>query len=123
MDNRIYAQIRKSDMVVNLIGGIELGIYKFDLPLAFTVDITDRADKDTIKIGMQYDRETNSFKEYVPEPSDPVIDLPEYTEAELNIMESQATIYEKNLIVQETQLNIMSGLADLYEVVSVSSVE
>lgn len=119
MDRRIYAQVRRSDMIVNLIGGNELGIYEFDLPLAFTIDITNREDRAEIKVGMQYVRETDSFKEYVPEPSDLVVKLPEYTEAETAIMEGQTELYEQNLTIQEQQLNIMEGIASLYETTAI----
>lgn len=71
---KIYAQILKNNNRVNLIGGLQdKGLYEFDLPLAYTVDITDRSDKDMIQIGMVYDRDSDTFTEYTePEKPEPV---------------------------------------------------
>lgn len=59
VDGAIYAQVIKENMRVNLIGGVSKGLYLFDLPLAFTVDITDRYSE--VGLGYLYDAETNSF--------------------------------------------------------------
>lgn len=57
---RIYAQILKEDMRVNLIGGRNEGL-PINHPAVIVVDITDRADKDEIKVSMSYDIETDKF--------------------------------------------------------------
>ncbi|WP_343208235.1 hypothetical protein [Anaerolentibacter hominis] len=68
---QIYAQVRKADSRVNLIGGMDLGLYDFDLPLAYTVDVTNRIENEDIRVGMVYDPEADSFLEYIPEPVEP----------------------------------------------------
>lgn len=57
---RVYAQILKEDMRVNLIGGRNEGL-PINHPAVIIVDITDRADKDEIKVSMSYDIETDTF--------------------------------------------------------------
>lgn len=51
---RIYAQVLKEDMKVNLIGGRNEGL-PINHPAVIVVDITDRADKEEIKVAMTYD--------------------------------------------------------------------
>lgn len=60
-----YAQILKSDNTVNLIGGHEVGLPIGEHPLAYCIDITDRAD--VIELYMIYDQTTEAF--YFPEPA------------------------------------------------------
>lgn len=60
MAGRIYAQVLKENMRVNLIGGKEKGLYPFDLRLAFTVDITDRPG---VKVGMKYNPSLDEFED------------------------------------------------------------
>lgn len=89
--DKIYAQILKNNNRVNLIGGLQdKGLYEFDLPLAYTVDITDRSDKDTIQIGMVYDKDSDAFTEYV-EPDIPETE-PIKEEAEPTIEDTLAQI-------------------------------
>lgn len=57
---RIYAQVLKENMKVNLIGGRNEGL-PINHPAVIIVDITDRADKDEIKVSMSYDIETDTF--------------------------------------------------------------
>lgn len=57
---RVYAQILKEDMKVNLIGGRNEGL-PINHPAVIVVDITDRADKDAIKVAMTYDPITDAF--------------------------------------------------------------
>jgi hypothetical protein len=59
MANKIYAQVLKENMRVNLIGGKEVGLYPFDLRLAFTVDVTDRPG---VKVGMKYNPSLGDFE-------------------------------------------------------------
>lgn len=59
MSNKIYAQVLKENMRVNLIGGKEVGLYPFDLRLAFTVDVTDRPG---VKVGMRYNPSLGDFE-------------------------------------------------------------
>lgn len=51
---RIYAQVLKEDMMVNLIGGRNEGL-PINHPAVIVVDITERVDKDEIKVSMTYD--------------------------------------------------------------------
>lgn len=57
---RIYAQVLKEDMKVNLIGGRNEGL-PINHPAVIVVDITDRADKEEIKIAMTYDPIVDAF--------------------------------------------------------------
>lgn len=59
MANKIYAQVLKENYRVNLIGGKEVGLYPFDLRLAFTVDVTDRPG---VKVGMKYNPSLDDFE-------------------------------------------------------------
>lgn len=60
MVNKIYAQVLKENYRVNLIGGKEVGLYPFDLRLAFTVDVTDRPG---VKVGMKYNPSLDEFED------------------------------------------------------------
>lgn len=61
----MYAQILKSDMRVNLIGGREEGL-PVEHPLVVCVDIGDRID---VEVYMKYNEETGEFYwEENPEP-------------------------------------------------------
>ena len=60
MASKIYAQVLKENYRVNLIGGKEVGLYPFDLRLAFTVDITDRPG---VKVGMLYNPSLDEFED------------------------------------------------------------
>lgn len=44
---------------MNLIGGKEVGLYPFDLRLAFTVDVTDRPG---VAVGMKYNPSLDEFE-------------------------------------------------------------
>ena len=69
----MYAQILKSDMRVNLIGGKEEGL-PIEHPLVICVDICDRTD---VEVYMKYDEETGEFyHEQVPEPQPPLPEPP-----------------------------------------------
>ena len=57
---RTYAQVLKEDMRVNLIGGRNEGL-PINHPAVIVIDITDRADKNDIKVAMTYDQETDTF--------------------------------------------------------------
>ena len=59
MANKIYAQVLKENYRVNLIGGKEVGLYPFDLRLAFTVDVTDRPG---VAVGMKYNPSLDEFE-------------------------------------------------------------
>lgn len=60
MANKIYAQVLKENYRVNLIGGKEVGLYPFDLRLAFTVDVTDRPG---VAVGMKYNPSLDEFED------------------------------------------------------------
>lgn len=60
MSNKIYAQVLKENYRVNLIGGKEVGLFPFDLRLAFTVDITDRPG---VAVGMKYNPSLDEFED------------------------------------------------------------
>lgn len=60
MENKIYAQVLKENYRVNLIGGKEVGLYPFDLRLAFTVDVTDRPG---VAVGMKYNPSLDEFED------------------------------------------------------------
>lgn len=60
MSNKIYAQVLKENYRVNLIGGKEVGLFPFDLRLAFTVDVTDRPG---VKVGMLYNPSLDEFED------------------------------------------------------------
>lgn len=107
---RIYAQVIRESMRVNLIGGIKEGLYPFDLRMAFTVDITDRPG---VKIGMIYNPSLDEFQDdgsgfilptHEPEPSgDDILEI---------ILDMQ---YDKQRkIVEESQLaRIMRRMIDV----------
>ena len=48
---RIYAQVLKEDMKVNLIGGKNEGL-PITHPSVMMIDITEREDRDSIKVSM-----------------------------------------------------------------------
>lgn len=50
----------KENHRVNLIGGKEVGLYPFDLRLAFTVDVTDRPG---VAVGMKYNPSLDEFED------------------------------------------------------------
>lgn len=50
----------KENYRVNLIGGKEVGLFPFDLRLAFTVDITDRPG---VAVGMKYNPSLDEFED------------------------------------------------------------
>lgn len=69
----MYAQILKSDMRVNLIGGSEEGL-PVEHPLVVCVNIGDRTD---VEVYMKYNEETGEFYwEEPPEPQQPSPDPP-----------------------------------------------
>lgn len=57
---KVYAQVVKANMRVNMIGGATDGLYPFDLRLAFTVDITDRPG---VRVGMLYNPALDEFQD------------------------------------------------------------
>lgn len=57
---KVYAQVIKENMRVNMIGGAEQGLYPFDLRKAFTVDITDRPG---VAVGMVYNPALDEFQD------------------------------------------------------------
>lgn len=67
-----YAQILKSDMRVNLIGGPEVGL-PIEHPQVLCIDIGDRTD---VKVFMKYDEHTGEFYEEAHEltPEPPTVD-------------------------------------------------
>ncbi|WP_276934063.1 hypothetical protein [Dielma fastidiosa] len=64
---RIYAQVLKEDMKVNLIGGKNEGL-PITHPSVMMIDITEREDRDSIKVSMVYDAETDIFSYIESEP-------------------------------------------------------
>ena len=75
---RIYAQVLKEDMKVNLIGGRKEGL-PINHPAVIVVDITDRADKDEIRVSMSYDIGTDTFA-YIEDKTEVVEVTPESTQ-------------------------------------------
>ncbi|MDD3229761.1 MAG: hypothetical protein PHE09_11150 [Oscillospiraceae bacterium] len=67
----MYAQVLKSTMKVNLIGGASEGL-PLEHELTYCLDIGDRKD---ISVGMTFDESTGLFSDPTPEePLDPEID-------------------------------------------------
>lgn len=91
----MYAQIMKSDMRVNLIGGPAEGL-PIEHPAVICVDIGDRTD---VNLYMKYDEETGEFYEEAPDVPDPVVSPP--TDAERLAAAEQAI-----LAIMEVMTNV-----------------
>ena len=70
---KIYAQILKSNMQVNLVGGKEVGLPIENHPLAFCVDITGL---ENVTEGMVYNAERKEFLNSEVLPILPVVPQP-----------------------------------------------
>lgn len=84
---RIYAQVLKADMRVNLIGGKNEGLPIIH-PAVIVIDITDRTDRDEIKVSMKYDVEADTFS---------YVDVETSTESMAEIEPTQLDRMEANL--------------------------
>ncbi len=97
---RTYAQILKEDMRVNLIGGRNEGL-PINHPAVIVIDITDRADKNNIKVAMTYDPVTDVFAYEKTE----IVELP--TEAtQLDRIEA-AIVKSKEEVIDEYTLQLV----------------
>lgn len=90
---KIYAQVLKQDMKVNLIGGKAMGL-PIVHPAVIVIDITNRSDKDSIQLYMTYDEKADIFA-YVQEeplPIEPVDDSNEpATKGEIRSLQRDIT--------------------------------
>lgn len=56
----MYAQILKETMIVNLIGGKEVGL-PLEHPMVICIDISEHPQRNELKVGMSYDVNTDIF--------------------------------------------------------------
>ena len=97
----MYAQIRKEDNIVVLIGGEEVGLPVYDHPLVKCIDVGHRTD---IEVGMKYDSVSGEFFENM-DPPEPQI---------LSIDKKIETLQNENKTLK-SQLQAQSDRSDFVE--------